>query len=76
MTDTLILPILKNIQEQVQSVKAEQIRLRTDINMQFSALNEKLNGHLISELELRNEFNNLVARVQLIEKRLEPGSET
>ncbi len=83
MTGDIILPILKNIQQQVQEIKTEQVntnkelqRLRSDFNMQFYALNDKLNGHLVSELELRNEFNNLVERVQVIERRLELRTET
>jgi len=52
MTDNLILPILKNIQKEVQSSKMEQVntrneiqRLRTDMNMQFAALSDKLTSN-------------------------------
>jgi predicted nucleic acid-binding protein len=75
MTDDLILSILKSIQKDVRSSKVdtrnEIQRLRTDMNMQFAALSDKLNGHLISEAQMRYEFNNLVERVQILERRLE-----
>jgi hypothetical protein len=64
MSGNLILPILKNIQNQNIDTKLEIQKLRKDVSMQFSSLNEKLNGHFISEHELRNEVNGSRERLQ------------
>ena len=67
----LILPILKSLQSGQADLQKSVEDLRGDINMQFAALNKKLTGQLISEVEFRGELNELRERLQTVERRLQ-----
>lgn len=71
MADDLILPILKNLQNSLTDLKQGQADIRSDLDMQFAALNERLSGQLISEIEMRNELKEIRSRLQRLEKRAE-----
>jgi len=66
-----ILPILKSLQSGQADLQKSVEDLRGDINMQFAALNKKLTGQLISEVEFRGELNELRERLQTVERRLQ-----
>jgi len=76
--ESILLPFLKNLQEGQSDLKNGQLAfknsldsLRVDINLQLTAMNEKLSGQLLSELEVRRELNELRERLQTVERRLE-----
>ncbi len=71
MTEDLIMPILKSLQNGQSDIKQGMNDFRSDMNLQLAALNEKLSGQLISELEMRHELKELRERLQRVEKRLE-----
>ncbi len=71
MTDDIVIPILRNLQNGQSEIKQGLDRLRSDMNLQFAALNEKLSGQLLSEIEISNELGELRERLQRVEKRLE-----
>ena len=74
MTEDLIITILKSLQNGQSEIKQGMNDLRSDMNLQLAALNEKLSGQLLSELEVRNELKELRERLQRVEKRLEINS--
>ena len=76
--ESILLPILKNLQDGQSDLKNGQLvfnnsldRLRVDLNMQLTAINEKLSGQWLSELEVRRELSELRERLQTVERRLE-----
>lgn len=76
--ESILLPILKNLQDGQSDLKNGQLvfnnsldRLRVDLNMQLTAINEKLSGQWLSELEVRRELSELRERLQVVEGRLE-----
>jgi len=71
MTEDIMLSILKGLQNGQSDIKQSLNELRSDMNLQLAALNEKLSGQLLSELEIRNELKELRERLQRVEKRLE-----
>jgi len=71
MTEDIIIAILKSLQNGQSEIKQGMNDLRSDMNLQLAALNEKLSGQLLSELEMRNELKELRERLQRVEKRLE-----
>jgi hypothetical protein len=71
MADDVILPILKSIQNGITDLNKGQNKARADMNMQFSALNEKLSGQFLSEIEMRHEMQELRERLEKLENRLE-----
>lgn len=77
MTDTnnITLTILKDIQATQADILKEVHHLRDDTNLQFAALNEKLSGQLISEIEFRQELQQLRERLRRVEKRLDLTNE-
>ena len=74
MTEDIIITILKSLQNGQSDIKQGMNDFRSDMNLQLAALNEKLSGQLLSELEIRNEINELRKRIQSVEKRLELNS--
>ncbi|MCK5497631.1 MAG: hypothetical protein KAI77_00430 [Gammaproteobacteria bacterium] len=59
MTEDIIITILKSLQNGQSDIKQGMNDFRSDMNLQLAALNEKLSGQLLSELEIRNEINEL-----------------
>lgn len=70
MTEDIVITILKNLQNGQSEIKQGMNDLRSDMNLQLAALNEKLSGQLLSELEMRHELKELRDRLQKVEKRL------
>jgi hypothetical protein len=54
MTEDIIITILKSLQNGQSEIKQGMNDFRSDMNLQLAALNEKLSGQLLSELEIRN----------------------
>ncbi len=71
MSEDLVIEILRKIQNELASVKQKIERVDSSMNLQFAALNEKLSGQLISEIEFREQVKDLKQRVDRIERRLE-----
>jgi len=71
MTDDIVIHILRNLPNGQSEIKQGLDSLRSDMNLQLAALNEKLSGQLLSEIEIRNELTELRERLQRVEKRLE-----
>lgn len=71
MTDNIAIPILRNLQNDPSEIKQGLDHLRSDMNLQFAALKEKLRGQLLSEIEIKKELGELRKRLQRVEKRLE-----
>lgn len=71
MKEDITHKILKKLQAGQTDIKAGLKDVRTDFNMQFAALNEKLSGQLISEIEFRAEMQRLRERLDRVETRLE-----
>ena len=70
-TENLTLEILKKIQNNIDDLDHRVEDGFSNMNLQFAALNEKLSGQLISEIEFREELHQLQTRIQRIERRLE-----
>ena len=71
MSEDLVIEILRKIQNELARVNHKIERVDSSMNLQFAALNEKLSGQLISEIEFREQVIDLKQRVDRIEKRLE-----
>ncbi|MGH8547123.1 MAG: hypothetical protein ACRERU_00670 [Methylococcales bacterium] len=71
MSEDLVIEILCKIQNDLASVKHRIEQVDSSMNLQFTALNGKLSGQLISEIEFREQVNDLKQRVDRIERRLE-----
>ena len=71
MTDDIVIQILRNLQNGQSEIKGCLDNLRSDMNLQLAALNEKLSGQLLSEMEIRNELTELRERLQRVERRLD-----
>lgn len=69
MAEDLVLPILKSLQNGQTDIKKSVDNLRSDMDMQFAALNERLSGQLISEIEIRSELKEIRSRLSRLEKR-------
>ncbi len=54
MTTDMTIEILRNLQNGQSEIKQGLNNLRSDMNLQLAAINERLSGQLLSELELRN----------------------
>ena len=52
MTEDIIITILKSLQNGQSDIKQGMNDFRSDMNLQLAALNEKLSGQLLSELEM------------------------
>ena len=68
-SEKILLPILQNLQDGQSDIKKGVVNLRADMNMQLVAVNKKLSGQLISELEFRHELTELRKRLQSVERR-------
>ena len=71
MTDDIVIQILRNLQNGQSEIKGCLDNLRSDMNLQLAALNEKFSGQLLSEMEIRNELTELRERLQRVERRLD-----
>lgn len=71
MATDITIEILRNLQNGQSEIKQGINSLRSDMTLQLAAINEKLSGQLLAELEYRNEINELRERLQRVEKRLE-----
>jgi hypothetical protein len=78
MEEDTIIPILNDIQnsssaiiKNVSNTNQSLDNMRSDMNLQFIGINEKLSGQFISEIELRNDLNDLRKRIQKLEKHLD-----
>ena len=49
--DDVVIHILRNLQNGQSEIKQGLDNLRSDMNLQLAALNEKLSGQLLSEIE-------------------------
>lgn len=58
-TNNITLEILRNIQSTQADILKAVHHLRDDTDLQFAALNEKLSGQQISEIEFRQELQQL-----------------
>ncbi|MGH8477961.1 MAG: hypothetical protein ACRERV_05220 [Methylococcales bacterium] len=70
MSEDLVIAILRKIQNEVASVKQRIEGVDSSMNLQFAALNEKLSGQWLSEIEFREPMQSLKQRVDR-ERRLE-----
>ncbi len=59
MTEEITIKILQHLQNGQSEIKQGVNDLRLDMNLQLAALNEKLSGQLLSELEIRNKLKEL-----------------
>lgn len=71
MTDDIVIQILRNVQNGQSEMKQILESFRSDMDLQLAALNEKLSGQLLSEIEIRHELSELRERLNRVEKRLE-----
>jgi len=71
MATDITIEILRNLQNGQSEIKQGINSLRSDMTLLLAAINEKLSGQLLAELEYRNEINELRERLQRVEKRLE-----
>ncbi len=64
--------VLRNLQTgEISDIKTAQVEMRSDLGLQIAAINEKLAGQLISEIEMRGEMEALRKRLDHIERRLD-----
>ncbi|MCI0617487.1 hypothetical protein L0244_31315 [bacterium] len=71
MADDIVIQILRNLQNGQSEIKYNLDSLRSDMNLQLPALNEKFSGQMLSEIEIRKELSELRERLQRVEKRLD-----
>ncbi|MGR9109006.1 MAG: hypothetical protein ACU843_18990 [Gammaproteobacteria bacterium] len=71
MTEDLIIRILRNLQSGQSEIKSNLENLRSDLNLQLAALNDKFSGRTLSEIEIRKELRELRERLPRVEKRLD-----
>ncbi len=70
-TENLTLEILKKIQSDMVNINHKVDEGFSSMNLQFAALNEKLSGQMLSEMDLRSQLNALNDRLNRVERRLE-----
>ena len=69
--ENLTLEILKKIQSDMVNLNHKVDNGFSSMNLQFAALNERLSGQMLAEMDLRSQLNAFNNRLNRIERRLE-----
>jgi hypothetical protein len=76
--ENVTLEILKTIQQDQTIIKSQNINtrksvedLRVDMSLQLTAINERLSGQFIGEVQINKELERLQLRIRNIEKQLD-----
>jgi hypothetical protein len=78
MVDNVTLEILKTIQQDQTIIKSQNINtrksvedLRVDMSLHLTAINERLSGQFIGQVQINKELERLHLRIRNIEKQLD-----
>ncbi len=69
--ENLTLDILKKIQSDMVNLNHKVDNGFSSMNLQFAALNEKLSGQMLAEMDLRSQLNEFNDRLSRLERRLD-----